>query len=302
MSKKEIFDRVLCEKLQNKTRVLVTHAIDILDRVDTIIVLDKGQIIHQGCYQELKDVEYFKRLIEKENTKQHNREEEKIGPKINHKIAKLENMIKNVDKSNLNKKGAKLNVDENKEKININYMSYYDFITYSKLTLISIILGILLVGSSRILEMLFSYYMLDWVKYISYYSSNNTSLLMNVIYIVSAIIVVSLIVELNHVCFSLSTGLKLFRDMLRRVCYAPVNLYFDVTPTGIILNRFSNDLQITENVLVMKTRRFVTNTMRLVFSLSFAAYNVIWVLIFIPIMGWLSYHFMKKYNLSLKEV
>ena len=164
-------------------------------------------------------------------------------------------------------------------------MSYYDFITYSKLTLISIILGILLVGSSRILEMLFSYYMLDWVKYISYYSSNNTSLLMNVIYIVSAIIVVSLIVELNHVCFSLSTGLKLFRDMLRRVCYAPVNLYFDVTPTGIILNRFSNDLQITENVLVTKTRRFVTNTMRLVFSLSFAAYNVIWVLIFIPIMG-----------------
>ena len=200
-------------------------------------------------------------------------------------MPKSENLVKSANKSNLNKKGAKLNVDENKEKLNINYMSYYHLITYSKLTLITITLGIFLVGSSRVLEMLFSYYMLAWVKYISYYSSNNTSLLMNVIYIVSAIIVVSLIAELNHVCFSLSTGLKLFKDMLTRVCHAPVNLYFDVTPTGIILNRFSNDLQMTENALTMVTRRSIINTMSLVFSLSFAAYNVIWVLIFIPIMA-----------------
>ena len=46
--KKEIFEKVICDKLKDKTRLLATHAIDILDRVDRIIVIDQGRIIHQG--------------------------------------------------------------------------------------------------------------------------------------------------------------------------------------------------------------------------------------------------------------
>ena len=46
--KKEIFEKVICHKLKDKTRLLATHAIDILDRVDKIIVIDQGRIIHQG--------------------------------------------------------------------------------------------------------------------------------------------------------------------------------------------------------------------------------------------------------------
>ena len=282
----------------------MTHAIDILDRVDKILVLDQGRIIHQGSYEELKDVEYFKRLVENENTNQQNKEEEKTNPKIeanNHKKSKQNYMTKSTEKNSKNMKGTRLNVDENKEQIIINNMSFYRFFTYNKWTLVTLTLGVILVGSSRVLEMLFSYYMLGWVKYISRYSENNPALLMDVIYATSVIIVVSFIAELNHVCFSLSVGIKLFRDMLKRVCHAPVNTYFDVTPTGIILNRFSNDLQITENFLVMINRRNIINSMSLLFSMSFAAYNVIWVLIFIPIMACLSYRLMTKYNLSVKE-
>ena len=46
--KKEIFEKVICHKLKDKTRLLATHAIDILDKVDRIIVIDQGRIIHQG--------------------------------------------------------------------------------------------------------------------------------------------------------------------------------------------------------------------------------------------------------------
>ena len=46
--KKEIFEKVICHKLKDKTRLLATHAVDILDRVDKIIVIDQGRIIHQG--------------------------------------------------------------------------------------------------------------------------------------------------------------------------------------------------------------------------------------------------------------
>jgi ABC-type multidrug transport system fused ATPase/permease subunit len=35
---------------------------------------------------------------------------------------------------------------------------------------------------------------------------------------------------------------KLHKDMLQKVFNAPINLFFDVTPIGRILNKFSKDL------------------------------------------------------------
>lgn len=37
--------------------------------------------------------------------------------------------------------------------------------------------------------------------------------------------------------------------MIKRVTNAPINLFFDVTPTGTVLNRFSKDLQMLDQNL-----------------------------------------------------
>jgi len=42
--------------------------------------------------------------------------------------------------------------------------------------------------------------------------------------------------------FSLGCDRKLHEDMIRRVSNAPINLYYDVTPIGRVLNKFSSDL------------------------------------------------------------
>jgi ABC-type multidrug transport system fused ATPase/permease subunit len=41
---------------------------------------------------------------------------------------------------------------------------------------------------------------------------------------------------------------KLHEDMVARILNAPINLYFDTTPIGRILNRFSKDLQLIETM------------------------------------------------------
>ena len=89
--------------------------------------------------------------------------------------------------------------------------------------------------------------------------------------------------------------------MLTKICHAPVNTYFDVTPSGLILNRFSKDLQTCENVLPNSIKRQTVNIVSIAFSFAFAAYNVIWILLFIPIMLLLCYRLLSKYKLSLKE-
>ena len=61
--KKKIFKKVFLGKLKTRTRILVTHAIDFLHLVDSIILLDKGQVIFKGNYKEVKDTVYLKKLV-----------------------------------------------------------------------------------------------------------------------------------------------------------------------------------------------------------------------------------------------
>jgi ABC-type proline/glycine betaine transport system ATPase subunit len=62
--RKKIFKNVFLKKFENKTRVLVTHAIDFLHLVDTIILLKKGEVVLHGKYEDLKDSPYIKEVIQ----------------------------------------------------------------------------------------------------------------------------------------------------------------------------------------------------------------------------------------------
>jgi len=48
--KKKIYKEVFMGKLKDKTWILVTHAIDFLEHVDWIIIMEKGWIVAQGTF------------------------------------------------------------------------------------------------------------------------------------------------------------------------------------------------------------------------------------------------------------
>ena len=43
--------------------------------------------------------------------------------------------------------------------------------------------------------------------------------------------------------------LRVHNDILAKIIRAPINLFFDITPTGLILNRFNNDMRCFEHVV-----------------------------------------------------
>jgi len=49
----------------------------------------------------------------------------------------------------------------------------------------------------------------------------------------------------------MSMGLRvsriLHKKMIKSVFKAPINLFYDVTPTGVVLNRFSKDMSAVED-------------------------------------------------------
>ena len=48
--RKKIFQNVFLGHLRNKTRILVTHAIDFIHQADKIVIMDQGKIVAQGSY------------------------------------------------------------------------------------------------------------------------------------------------------------------------------------------------------------------------------------------------------------
>jgi ABC-type bacteriocin/lantibiotic exporter with double-glycine peptidase domain len=57
--RKQIIENVILGKLKDKTRILVTHAIDFVHFADTIIIMEKGRIAAKGSFEDLKDNEAF---------------------------------------------------------------------------------------------------------------------------------------------------------------------------------------------------------------------------------------------------
>jgi ABC-type multidrug transport system fused ATPase/permease subunit len=77
--------------------------------------------------------------------------------------------------------------------------------------------------------------------------------------------------------------------MLRKVFNAPINLYFDVTPIGRILNKFSKDLTGIEREFAWEVGNFLANIYQALAILIVAVFVVKWILVLLPILIFISY-------------
>ncbi|KAL4164377.1 hypothetical protein KRP22_004243 [Phytophthora ramorum] len=73
-------------------------------------------------------------------------------------------------------------------------------------------------------------------------------------------------------------------DLFRRVLRAPITRYFDVTPMGQILNRFSNDLDQMDSMLPQEYQLLLQNVSLALGALAVSAFASYWIaLTYIPI-------------------
>lgn len=70
--RKQIFKRVFRDMLRNKTRILVTHAIDFMHLADRVVVMKEGEIKVQGTYEEVLENEIVKEIVKVHNKHKEN--------------------------------------------------------------------------------------------------------------------------------------------------------------------------------------------------------------------------------------
>lgn len=62
--RQKVLKNVIVDHLKGKTRLLVTHAIDFLEMADKIVIMEKGRVLEQGSFEEIKNNEKLQELVE----------------------------------------------------------------------------------------------------------------------------------------------------------------------------------------------------------------------------------------------
>lgn len=89
--------------------------------------------------------------------------------------------------------------------------------------------------------------------------------------------------------------------MIERVLNAPVNLYFDTTPIGRILNKFSKDLSAVESGFGWLFGAVYYFIFSLLYTIIIAVIAVPWVALVLPVIFLISWNILTNVKRAFKE-
>ena len=265
----EIFNKVLIEHLKGKTRILIRHDIQNLNMMNKIIYMEKGSVIWSGNYKDFSKTDLYKNLVDQVKKKT-TLEEERLSqkrsfnsshflkernPSIGHELEKI---IK-----------GKLIRDEEMKQGKISIKLYFKLLRlmggyFFSFLIILLSFGCELtqVGSNIWLMYWSSHKMDDLYAFLIYTELGLLSLFF---------------LFLKEFLFSralLYINKNLHEQMLKRVFYAPINLFFDIVPLGQCINRLTSDLEKCKLILKLLSQILRSDIMVILAIIVCANYNI----------------------------
>ncbi|KAH9101478.1 hypothetical protein AeMF1_021801 [Aphanomyces euteiches] len=217
--------------LHGKTVVLVLNShYHLLQHADNILIMDQGRIIDHGTFESLSNS--FDRLIRLKEP----HEPVQAAPKAPEYAPSVSDDTKN-------SKQLVQNEEQNVGRVTREtYLAYFGASGWHGPTVLTALFGTY--AFSQALVVLTDWFMGWWAASSMSKHRDSTSTNMGIVYV--ALSFLSIILLFGRAVFAMQINLACVRHLhsaiLNKVTRAPVNTFFDVTPTGRILNRFSNDL------------------------------------------------------------
>ncbi|XP_046906915.1 ATP-binding cassette sub-family C member 12 [Hypomesus transpacificus] len=287
---KHIFEDCIKKQLKGKSVILVTHQLQYLEFCDEVIMLESGKIKEAGTHKDLMEaMGRYAQLIKNfqlEQSKAQNEEmDEPAEPVEVHK--------KDIDEDNANgldnpafdmsdesdeKRGeSKFEVKESKDQLvqqegsvegSVTWRTYHQYCLaaggYILLTLVMLIF-ILLVGTTVFSNWWLSY----WLEQGSGTANISTPVMgdislnpdLSFYQMIYGLTVVAMLVLSTIKCFSfvkvtLHASSKLHDNMFKKILASPMS-FFDTTPTGRLVNRFSKDQDEVDTVIPFNMENFL---------------------------------------------
>ncbi|KAK0467750.1 multidrug resistance-associated ABC transporter [Desarmillaria tabescens] len=264
---KSIVDNCLLKgPLASKTRILVTHALHVLNMVDYIYVVDKGTIKEQGTFADLMESSViFSRIME-----EYGAAEKDVDVPEKSDIADLKIVADKSDHRN----GVLMQAEE-RHRGSVTWATYHDYLRAAGGVIWApILLSLLILNQcSQVGNTVFlGIWTVDGIhgftqgQYMAAYAALGVSQA-----------VFTFLVAAGFNMAALFASLSLSKTSLTRVLSSPVS-FFDMTPVGRILSRLSGDQDVLDNGLATNLAQF------LIASSSFIGTFVL-VLYTFPLLG-----------------
>lgn len=267
--RKNIFRNVIFGHLKDKTCVLVTHAIDFLYLADKVIVMEKGQIITQGQYKDVKDHEIVQKLL-KVNDLNKNKVTEKLNKEGEVVIKEESDMDYDSDSqeeeeqdesmeptytvndlthqqklakfAGLGKvsKKAQIVADDDEYEIKVESNVYWKlFKCYGgiqNILMISLISIVLIYIRIQI-----EYTIGNWSENIELQTKAYSQFLSIIATLTASSLFADVFKSVVLMYLNADASNKVHDSMIRRICNAPQNLFFDTHPNQLIMHKMRSD-------------------------------------------------------------
>ncbi|EMC91328.1 hypothetical protein BAUCODRAFT_39495 [Baudoinia panamericana UAMH 10762] len=272
---RHIMDNAICGLLKDKCRVLATHQLHVLHRVDRIIWMKEGEIFKVATFDDLMahDAE-FQKLMETTAVEEKKEDQDEVNKD------EIEGEKKTAQKKKGKKPTGALMQTEERAVKGVGWDVYKAYIEASgTIWNLPLVLLILIVSQgANIVTSL----------WLSYWTSNRFHLEMGVyigIYAALGVVQAALLFIWSVALTVLGTRASrvMLQRAMTRVLRAPMS-FFDTTPLGRITNRFSKDVDTMDNALTDAMRMFfMTMAMILSVFILIIAYYYYFLVALVPL-------------------
>lgn len=262
---KNLFDHVISSKtgiLKNKTRIFVTNNLSFLPQVDEIIVMEKGAISEKGSYKELQDregkfAEFLKEfsvshpdeppLSSSDTTSIGNR----TSSSFDHSISRSMSIVTEIG---VGKKGENANIieEEKVETGNVKWSVYLHYFRNLSFLPLIVICFVLMQSCDAGCNYWLSLWSQDKMLNVSGEMVVDTDLRDRRLIVFGFLglgnSVFLMIATLFLANGAVRASVRLHRSLLFGVLRSPMS-FFETTPMGRILNRFSKDIESVDMAL-----------------------------------------------------
>ncbi|KAK1940463.1 ABC transporter C family member 2 [Phytophthora citrophthora] len=277
-----IFDKCILGLAGTKTRILVLNShYDLLSHADKVLVVRNGAIAGDGTYEEVMAM--FPELsmthdatVGSSEGKVQQGKQAPAEKATNATVSKLDEEEEDI---------RQLIQEEDRIRGTVTstvYKTYFDESGMNGLVVIFLIIVFYTV--SQAVRVVVDWWPGYWAKNMPKpdYSGESFALWYVGLIVLATLLTLGRALYMTETC--VRTSKNLHNELFRRVLAAPVNRYFDVTPVGRVLNRFSNDLDLLDSSLPKDYQILVQHSSMALGSLVVSAFASYWIAVaYIPI-------------------
>jgi ATP-binding cassette subfamily C (CFTR/MRP) protein 1 len=271
-----LMERTMRELLRDKTRVIITHALQFLKYADNIILLEHGEVVFHGTYDNLRKGGHLQKY-KMEEASDVSASEDENKPEKKKRVIKLEanevRAVQNTEKLDpiLSKFASE---DRTKGNLSFNLIHRYIKNTGGYL-LLFILVALTIIGAFG--QIYAARYILNWSSQESADGPNrwrNFGIYCAILYGYCTLAVIRFII---HLVLGMGYSRRVHSTMIYRVFHAPVEEFIEKVSMGRLLNRFTKDLDVLDKAIVKQLPLFLTNLSLVLISCTFVILILDWV-------------------------